>query len=74
MIEARGASLRCLPPYSPDLHPIEHASSQLKALLRQAAARTPEAPAAAIGAALPVLTAADAAGWFAHCGYALERQ
>jgi transposase len=74
LIEGRGATLRYLPPYSPDFNPIEHAFSKLKALLRQAAARTPEALEAAIGAALPVLTAADAAGWFAHCGYSHERQ
>jgi transposase len=74
LIEGRGAALRYLPPSSPDVTPIEHAFSKLKALLRQAAARTPEALEAAIGSALPALTAADAAGWFAHCGYPHERQ
>jgi transposase len=74
MIEARGASLRYLPPYSPDFNPIEHAFSKLKALLRKAAARTPETLAAAIRDALAGLTAADAAGWFAHCGYSDARQ
>jgi transposase len=74
VIEARGAQLRYLPPYSPDFNPIELAFSKFKALLRRAAARTPEALAAAIQAALAALTAADAAGWFAHCGYAHERR
>ena len=69
VIEARGATLRYLPPYSPDFNPIEHAFSKLKALLRQAAARTPAALEVAIREALAVLTATDAAGWFAHCGY-----
>lgn len=68
-IEARGAQLRFLPSYSPDLNPIEEAFAKLKALLRQAAARTHEALAAAIWAALAALTAQDAAGWFTHCGY-----
>jgi transposase len=74
VIEARGAQLRYLPPYSPDLNPIELAFSKLKARLRQAAARTPEALEAAIQEALAALTAGDAAGWFTHCGYIHERQ
>ena len=74
LVEARGCRLLFLPACSPDLNPIEHAFSKLKALLRQAAARTPEALEAAIGAALPVLTAAEAAGCFAHCGYSPARQ
>jgi transposase len=74
LIAERGASVRHPPAYSPDFTPIEHALSKLKALLRQAAARTPEALEAAIQAALPALTATDAAGWFAHWGYGCERQ
>jgi transposase len=66
--------LRYLPPYSPDFNPIEHAFSKLKALLRKAAARTTEALDAAINDALAAITAADAAGWFAHCGYDGEHQ
>ena len=73
-IEARGAQVRYLPPYSPDLNPIEHAFSKLKALLRKAAARTTEALEAAIRDALAATTATDAAGWFAHCGYDSEHQ
>jgi transposase len=58
-----------LPAYSPDLSPIEEAFSRLKALLRAAAARTGAALDQAIATALNVITAADAAGWFAHAGY-----
>jgi transposase len=55
-IEARGASLLYLPPYSPDLNPIELAFSKLKRLLRTAAARTADALCDAIGAALGQFT------------------
>ena len=68
-IEARGASLWFLPSYSPDLNPIEEAFAKLKALLRRAEARTHEALAAAIWAALAAITPGDAAGWFTHGGY-----
>jgi transposase len=73
-IEARGAELWFLPAYSPDLSPIEEAFSKLKALLRRAAARTGEALTAAIRAALTAITARDARGWYAHCGYPLPAQ
>jgi transposase len=68
-IETRGAALWFLPSYSPDLTPIEAAFAKLKALLRQAAARTAEALAEAIWAALAAITPADARGYFTHCGY-----
>ena len=67
-IEARGAEVWFLPSYSPDLTPIEAAFAKLKPLLRRAAARTHEALAAAIWAALAAITPEDAAGWFTHCG------
>jgi transposase len=69
LIEARGAELWFLPAYSPDLNPIEEAFSKVKALPRTAAARTHEALAAAIWAALAAITPADARGYFTHCGY-----
>jgi transposase len=69
-IEARGASLLHLPPYSPDLNPIELAFSKLKRLLRAAAARTADALEAAIGAALTHFSAAECANYIRHCGYA----
>ena len=56
-IEAHGAELRYLPPYSPDLNPIEMAFSKFKAFLKKAAARTLEDLQAAIAAALPLISA-----------------
>ena len=70
VIERAGCRLLFLPPYSPDLNPIEQAWSKLKTLLRGMGARTKEALEAALGTVLDALTAADARGWFAHCGYA----
>ena len=74
LIEARGCSLLYLPPYSPDFSPIEEAFSKIKALLRKAKARTREALLEAIGRALNAVSAQDARGWFAHCGYPLGAQ
>ena len=71
-IEGRGARLIYLPPYSPDLNPIEKMWSKVKALLRSAAARTRDALEAAIAAALDAVTADDCRGWFASCGYAVN--
>ena len=69
LVEARGAELWFLPGYSPDLNPIEQAFAKVKALPRTAAARTHEALAAAIWAALKAISPADARGYFTHCGY-----
>ncbi len=71
LIEQAGAEVRFLPPYSPDFNPIEKMWSKVKALLRSAKARTDEALLAAIGAALARVTAQDAEGWFASCGYTI---
>jgi transposase len=71
-IEAREAQLIYLPPYSPDLSPIEPCWSKLKTLLRNAQARTRDALDAAIQQVLAAVTPADAHGWFRHCGYALR--
>lgn len=68
-IEAAGAEVRYLPPYSPDLNPIEMAYSKLKALLKKAAARTVEALWQAIAAALPLIDPADCLGYFTAAGY-----
>jgi len=73
-IEAKGCQLLFLPAYSPDLSPIEEAFSKLKAYLRRVGARTYEALVEAIAAALLTVTAADARGWFTHCGYASRTQ
>jgi transposase len=58
-----------LPPYSPDLNPIERAFAKLKASLRRAQARTFEALIEAMGRALGEITNRDASGFFRHCGY-----
>lgn len=72
LIEERGARLAYLPAYSPDLSPIEEAFSKIKNALRKAGARTHEALQEAMAGALSDVTPADAAGWFAHCGYPVE--
>jgi transposase len=63
-IEACGASLLYLPPYSPDLNPIEKAWSKLKQALRATAARTAEHLHNAIAMLLPSITPKDARAWF----------
>jgi transposase len=69
MIEAAGASLLYLPPYSPDFNPIEKAFSKLKALLRKAAERTVEGLWTTIGQLLDAFTPTECANYFAACGY-----
>ncbi|WP_091683882.1 IS630 family transposase [Methylobacterium sp. 275MFSha3.1] len=68
-IEAAGARLLFLPPYSPDFNPIEMAFSKLKALLRKAAARTVEGLWAAIGRLIDTITPNECANYFAAAGY-----
>ena len=68
LIENAGAQLLYLPPYSPDLNPIEKAWSKLKQLLRTAKARSREALESAITGALPMITQENAAAWFRSCG------
>jgi transposase len=69
---AAGVRLLYLPPYSPDLSPIEECWSKVKALLRAKAARTLEALEQAIAEALTAITSQDAHGWFVHAGYRIE--
>ncbi len=69
LIEERGCEALYLPPYSPDLNPIEEAFSKVKGLLRKAEARTREALVEAMGKALDAVTAGDARNFFEHCGY-----
>jgi transposase len=73
-IVAAGCAVVFLPPYSPDLNPIELAFSTLKQDLRAVAARTVETVIAATGPALDAITPADAAAFFAHCGYRVPGQ
>ena len=68
-VEARGARLLYLPPYSPDFNPIERAFSKLKTGLRTAQVRTREALEAVIQDASNWTTEHDAKNWFDHCGY-----
>lgn len=72
LIEAAGCRLLFLPPYSPDLNPIEPAWSKLKTLLRGVGARTTDALHAALSSLVDAITASDAAGYFRHCGYAVQ--
>ncbi len=69
LIEAAGATLRYLPPYSPDFNPIEKAFAKLKALLRKEAARTVEALWSAIGRIIDLITPAECVNMFASAGY-----
>ena len=69
LIEARGACLIFLPPYSPDLCPIEQAFAKLKAVLRRLRAQTLDALIEDIGQAVAEVSALDAVGFFAECGF-----
>lgn len=71
-IEAAGAQLRFLPPYSPDFNPIELAFAKMKAHLKKTAARTVEALWDAIREAIDAVTPADASSFFTACGYEPE--
>jgi len=74
LIEERGCELMYLPPYSPDLNPIEEAFAKVKAPLRKFEARTREALVEAMGRALDAVTAGDARGFFEHRGYRVAAQ
>jgi transposase len=69
LIEAVGASLLYLPPYSPDFNPIENAFAKLKALLRKAAERTVEGLWSAIGQLIDLITPQEIKNLFAAAGY-----
>lgn len=68
-VQAAGATLLYLPPYSPDYNPIEMIWSKVKKLLRDAAARTVDTLREAIGDALAAVTLGDIGNCFRHCGY-----
>lgn len=68
-IEAVGAWVLFLPPYSPDLNPIENCWSKVKAILRARKPRTWDALQTALVKAFAAITAPDLRGWFGHCGY-----
>jgi len=71
LIEARGARLQFLPPYSSDFNPIELCWSKIKTALRAAKARTFEALLKALSKVLRSISLTDIQDWFAHCGYTL---
>lgn len=68
-IEAAGAEVRYLPPYSPDLNPIELAFSKFKRRLRDGAKRTADALVDLCGRVLDLFTEAECRNYFRHCGY-----
>jgi len=68
-IEDRGCQLLYLPPYSPDLNPIEEEFSKVKRFLRMIGAQTRDALLEATGKALNAVSAKDAKSFFTHCGY-----
>jgi transposase len=72
LIESVGARVKFLPPYSPDLSPIELCWSKLKEILRSAKARTSDALNEAITIAVNAITEEQALGWFNHCGLFFE--
>ena len=70
--QASGASILYLPPYSPDLNPIEQVFAKLKALLRKAAARTRDALWDTIGHLLDAFSPSECRNYLENSGYALE--
>ncbi len=73
LVEARGARLVYLPPYSPDFNPIEQAWSKIKQQLRSAKARVVEVLEQAAAEAISLITPANAVAWFRHCGYGVQQ-
>lgn len=71
-ISSAGARVEYLPPYSPDLNPIEKMWSKIKSHLRAAEARTSRSLHAAIRRAFEAVTPGDAESWFASCGYSIN--
>lgn len=72
LIEAAGATVLFLPPYSPDLNPIEMIFAKVKHLLRSLACRSREALWQTMQSVLDQISASDAANCFRHCGYTLQ--
>jgi transposase len=74
MVESVGATVVYLPPYSPDLNPIEMAFSKLKQLMRSAEHRTREALWSDMQHLLDQITPSDSQGFFRHCGYVIQEK
>ena len=73
LIEAAGAELLYLPPYSPDFNPIENLFAKIKALLRKEAARTIDTLWAAIGRIIDIVTLTECQNMFTAAGYDPDR-
>jgi transposase len=73
LVQAAGAELLYLPPYSPDFNPIEHCWGKVKQKLRSLKARTLDSLQQAVSEALSSITPGNASAWFAHCGYAIQQ-
>jgi transposase len=69
LIVQTGASIEYLPPYSPDLNPVENMWSKVKSFLRKSRERSKETLLKAVGEALKQISHSDALSWFAFCGY-----
>jgi transposase len=74
LVESVGATVVYLPPYSPDLNPIEMAFSKLKQLMRSAEHRTREALWSDMQHLLEQITPSDSQGFFRHCGYGIQEK
>lgn len=74
LIHARGAEVMYLPPYSPDLNPIENVFAKIKQRLRTLSCRTRDALWTAMQSVLDTVTATDAINCFRHCGYSLRSE
>jgi len=74
LIRSRGAEVLYLPPYSPDLNPIENVFAKVKHRLRTLSCRTREALWSAMQSVLDTVTASDAINCFRHCGYTLRSE
>ena len=74
LVEATGARILRLPPYSPDYNPIEMAISKIKTVLRKLARRSVDGLFTGIGEALESIRPTDALNYIAHCGYATNRR
>jgi transposase len=74
LIESVGASVLYMPPYSPDLNPIELAWSKLKSVLKKIGARTKSTLRAAVDVAARTITTSDSLGWFAHVLESTQRK
>jgi len=72
LVEACGAEILYLPPYSPQFNPIEECWSKVKTILRSIGARSKDALDDGISSALNAITPSDAKGWFEHSGYVIS--